>query len=174
MRGWVVVLPILNELKELLCPPLLKQSHELTSHCLHLCSRYFGDPSIAVYIGCCNLLELEVSCDVCVYEHLCEFTIGHEELWDEVHCIVPVAADVCGDGLVRSKLLPELCEVEGCAFTSVAGARGREASGRRGESVRGMWEGEGQGIMRTLTTGFCPCAVPFCRLRRVVRTIRTL
>lgn len=120
MGCWVVVFPVLNKLEKLLCSALLKETHQLGAHGFHLGRWNLGDAPISEDVGCGELLELEVACDVGVNEHLCELSVGHEELWDEVNGVVTVPANIGRDSLSGSEPLPKLCEVEGCTLSAVA------------------------------------------------------
>lgn len=87
MSRRIIVLPSLEELKELLGPSLLKDAHEVAPERLHLGRGYLGDPTVSVDKRARDLLELEISEDVGVDEDFGEFTRGDDELgtaWIEV------------------------------------------------------------------------------------------
>ena len=88
----ILVLPTLKELEELLCPPLLKETHERTLDRLHLRARDFGDLAIAVDEAARDLLELEVARHVRVHEDARQLAGRDDELGDEVDSIVTVTS----------------------------------------------------------------------------------
>ena len=106
MSGWIIIPPVLNEFKELLCPPLFEQSHQLTPDGFHLRSWDFGNSSISVDVACSQLLEFEISSDVGMDQHLCELAIGHEEFRDQVYGIVSISTHVGRDWLAWLELFP--------------------------------------------------------------------
>ena len=108
----VLVLPALKELEELLCPPLLKETHKRALDRLHLRTRHLGDLAIAVDITAGDLLELEVPSDVGVDEDASELSRGDDELGNEIDGVVAVAAEVLGDSLIGPELAVELCVEE--------------------------------------------------------------
>lgn len=79
MGSRVFVFPSLQELKELLCPPLLKQAHQRALHSLHLRTGDLGDPAIAVDVAARDLLEFEVTGDVSVDQDFRELSRGDDE-----------------------------------------------------------------------------------------------
>ena len=92
----VIVLPVLKELEELLCPPLLKETHERTLDRLHLRTGDFGDLAVAVDVTARNLLELEVARYIGVDKDAGELARRDDELGDEIDGIVAVTAELLG------------------------------------------------------------------------------
>ena len=74
MSSRVLVLPALQELEELLRPPLLEETHERALDSLHLRARHLGDLAIAVHETTGDLLELQVASDVGVDENTGQFS----------------------------------------------------------------------------------------------------
>lgn len=104
----VIVLPVLQELKELLSATLLKESHEGALDGLHLRARHFGDPAITVDEATSDLLKFQVTSDFGVDQNLREFTRGDDELGYEVDGIVPVAPKLAGGSLIWTEFAVEL------------------------------------------------------------------
>ena len=104
MGSRVLVLPVLQELEELLRSPLLKETHERTPHSLHLVTGDLRDLAITVDEAASDLLELEIPSDFGVYEDLGELARRDDELGDEIYGVVAVAAELGRWGL----LIPEL------------------------------------------------------------------
>lgn len=109
-------------LQEVLRASLLKEAHERALQGLgcirgHLCDRSLCCAAL-LDIAACDLLELEVSCDVGGDEDVCELAVAHQELRDEVD--VPVV-----DAAV---LLPGLCAL---LIVSVPLEEGLEVDGGR-------------------------------------------
>ena len=84
MSRRVVIPPVLDELKELFGPALLKEAHERAPDGLHLGRRHFGDPAVAVDERGRDLLELEIAEDVGPDENLDELARGNDEFGHEV------------------------------------------------------------------------------------------
>lgn len=82
MCSWIRLLPILQILKEILRPPLLKKPHQWTPDRLHFRTRHLRDPTIAIDETPCDDLELEVTDDVGVHEHPGELARGEDEFGD--------------------------------------------------------------------------------------------
>ena len=81
-----------DKLQKVPCSSLFEKTHQGTPECLtsvrrDLCNRGFR-PITLLNIAASNLFEFEVSGDVGRDENVCEFTVGHEKLGDEVD--VPV------------------------------------------------------------------------------------
>ena len=74
MGGSIFIFPSLQELEELLRPPLLEETHERALDSLHLRARHFGDLAIAVHETTGDLLELQVASDVGVDENTGQFS----------------------------------------------------------------------------------------------------
>ena len=108
MCSGVIVPPALEELEELLCPPLLKETHKWTLHGLHLRTGDLADLAIAVDEATCNLLELEVTSDISVNEDLGQFTRCDDELGDKVNSVVAVPSEFSGRCSVRPELAIQL------------------------------------------------------------------
>lgn len=106
--GGVLLLVVLDELKELLGTALLKETHKGGADSLHLAGRDLGDLSIAVDEGAGDLLELQVAGDVGVDQDLDELSIGHHELGDQVDVVVTVAAQFSWGSLAATELSKEL------------------------------------------------------------------
>ena len=104
MSRRVVILPGLEELEELLCHPLLKETHEWTLHGLHLRTGDLADLAIAVDEATCNLLELEVTRHVGMDEDASELARSDDEFGGEIDSVVTVATKV----LRRRGAIPEL------------------------------------------------------------------
>ena len=108
MSSRVLVLPALQELEELLRPPLLEETHERALDSLHLRARHLGDLAIAVHKAARDLLELKVPSDIGVDENLGQFTGCDDELGDQVHRVVAIPAKICWGRLVWPELAIEL------------------------------------------------------------------
>lgn len=107
----VTLSPVLQELKELLSAALLKQTHERALYRLHFRARYFGNLAITIDETTCNLLELEVTCNLGMHENLCKFSRCDDEFGDKVDSVIPVATKLCWWCLIRSELPIELLGV---------------------------------------------------------------
>ena len=108
MSHWVVVLPVLQELKELFCPPFLKQTHERALDSLHLRARHLGNPAIAIHKASGDLFELEVASYVGMHEDFSEFPRSNDKLWNEIDSIVAVTTKFSRRALIWSKLAVQL------------------------------------------------------------------
>ena len=88
----VLILPVLQELEELLSSSFLKETHEGRSKSLASVRRDLGDGRLGalalLHVAASNLLEVEVLGNVGGNEDVGEFAVGHEKLRDEVD--VPV------------------------------------------------------------------------------------
>ena len=104
MSSRVFVLPALQELKKLLCPPLLKETHKWTLHGLHLRTGDLADLAIAIDEATCDLLELEVTRHIGMDEDASELARSDDEFGYEIDSVVAVAAKV----LRRRGAIPEL------------------------------------------------------------------
>ena len=104
MSRRVVILPGLEELEELLCPPLLKETHKWTLHGLHLRTGDLADLAIAVDEATCDLLELEVTRHIGMDEDASELARSDDEFGNEIDSVVAVATKV----LRRRGAIPEL------------------------------------------------------------------
>lgn len=118
MCSRVVITPVLQELKEFFRATFLKETHQWALDSLHLRTRDFGDLAITVHEAACDLLELEITSDVCMHEDLGEFTRGDDKLGYEIDGVVSVATE-----LLRGCLV-------GAEFTVQLGCEGR-SGGRR-------------------------------------------
>lgn len=96
MSGGILLLPVLNKLKELFRATLFKQAHEGGLDGLHLGAGDLGDLAIAVNERTRDLLELEVTSDIGVDEDVGQFTRRDDELGDQVDRVVPVASQLGG------------------------------------------------------------------------------
>ena len=105
---WVAVLPVLEELEEFLCPPLLKETHEGALDGLHLRAGDLGDLAITVDVTAGDLLELEVARHIGVDKDAGELARRDDELGNEIDSVVTVAAEVLGHSLVGSELAVQL------------------------------------------------------------------
>lgn len=92
----VIVLPVLKELEELFCPPLLKETHERALDGLHLRTGDLGDLAIAVDVAARDLLELEVARHVSVDKDSSELARRDDEFGDEIDGIVAIATELLG------------------------------------------------------------------------------
>jgi hypothetical protein len=75
-----------------------------------------------LHIAACNLLELEVSCDVCGDEDVGELAVAHQELRDEVDVPVVDAAVLLprlGALLVVAVSLEQGFKVDGCGLSAI-------------------------------------------------------
>lgn len=90
MRRRIFVLPVLEELKELLRSPFLEQAHERAPDGLHLCARDLGDFAISINETARDLLELEVSGHIRVYEDLRELSRCDDELGDKIDSVITI------------------------------------------------------------------------------------
>ena len=108
MSGRVFVLPALQELEEFLGTPLLKETHERALHGLHLVTGDLRDLAIAVHKAARDLLELKVPSDIGMDANLGQFTGCDDELGDQVHRVVAIAAKICRGCLVWPELAIEL------------------------------------------------------------------
>lgn len=108
VRGRVLVLPSLQELEELLGPPLLEETHERALDGLHLGRGDLGDLAIAINVATGDLLEFKVSGDVRVHEDLGELARRNDELGDEINGVVAVATKFGGRFLIGAEFAPEL------------------------------------------------------------------
>ena len=108
MGSRVLVLPALEELKELLRPPLLKETHERALQRLHLVTGNLGDLAIAVDERAGDLLELEIAGDISVDEDLGELARRDDELRDQVDGVVAVASQLSRRILVWPELAVQL------------------------------------------------------------------
>lgn len=91
MRSRIFVFPALQESEEVLCPTFLKETHERALDGLHLSAGHFGDLAVAIDVRACDLLELEITCNIRVHKDLGEFPGCHDELGNEVDGIVAVS-----------------------------------------------------------------------------------
>jgi hypothetical protein len=113
-------------LQEVLRTSLLKEAHERALQGLgcirgHLCDRGFRSVAL-LDIAACDLLELEVSCDVGGDEDIGELAVAHQELGDEVDVpVVDAAVLLPGLGalLVVSVPLEEGLEVDGGRLSAI-------------------------------------------------------
>ena len=110
MRSRIFVLPVLEELKELLRSPFLEQAHERAPDGLHLCARDLGDFAISINETARDLLELEIPSNVGVHEDLGQLARGDDEFGDKIDGIVAVPADVGGRLSAGAELAVELRE----------------------------------------------------------------
>ncbi len=109
MSGRVLVLPVLQELEELLRAPFLEEALERALHGLHLVARHLRDLAIAVDEAASDLLEFEVARHVRVHEDLRELAGCDDELGDQIDRLVAVAPELGGRGLVLPELAVQLC-----------------------------------------------------------------
>ena len=109
----VLVLPVLQELKELLCAALFKDPHKRTPDGLHLSAGNLRDPAVAVDEAAGDLLELEITSDIGVDEDLGQFSRGDDELGHEVDGVVTVASKVCWGFDTGPEFAVELANVSG-------------------------------------------------------------
>jgi len=91
----VIIFPILEEGKEVSCPPLFKEAHQGRFQCLRFCRGYLGNFAIPIDERASDLLELKVTGHVGMDEDLGKFTRGDDELGDQVDCVVAVATELC-------------------------------------------------------------------------------
>ena len=122
MSRRVVILPGLKELEELLCPPLLKETHKWALHRLHLRAGDLADLAIAVDEATCNLLELEVTRHVGMDEDASELARSDDEFGDEIDSVVAVATKVSGNGLIGAELAVELDSIHACWQGQIGGS----------------------------------------------------
>jgi hypothetical protein len=115
-----------NELQEVLCASLLEEAHERALQGLGCIRGHLRDGSLGpvalLHIAACNLLELEVSCDVGGDEDVGELAVAHQELGDEVDVPVVDAAVLLpwlSAFLVVAISLEQGFEVDGCRLSAV-------------------------------------------------------
>ena len=100
----VLVLPVLEELEELLGSPLLEEAHTWTLDRLDLIAGNLRDLALTVDKAASDLLELEVTSDFSVDENSRELARSDDEFGDEIDSVVAVATKV----LRRRGAIPEL------------------------------------------------------------------
>ena len=110
----VLILPALQELEELLCPPLLKETHKWALHRLHLRTGHLADLAIAVDKAACDLLELELTRHIGMDKDAGELARSDYEFGNEIDSVVAVAAELSGRGLIRAELAVELDSIHAC------------------------------------------------------------
>lgn len=125
MSGRIFVLPALQELEELLRPALLKEAHQRALHSLHLGAGNLGDLAIPVDKAASDLLELQVTRHIGVDEYLGQLPRCDDELGDQVHVVVAIAAELSGRLLVGAEVTVELLQFNVLAQTI------RESAGSR-------------------------------------------
>lgn len=106
----IFLLPSLQELEELLGPPLLEQAHEGAANSFHLVTRHLRDLSFAVDKAARNLLELQVASDIGVDKNLGELAGRDDELRDEIDSVVAVTAKFSRRSLIRPELAVQLLQ----------------------------------------------------------------
>lgn len=111
MSSGVLVLPVLKELEEFLCPSLLEQTHQRTLDCFHFSARNLGDSPIAIHETSGDLLELKIASDIGVDKDLRELSGCDNEFWDKVNSVVSVTAEFRRWLLSRTELAIELSKV---------------------------------------------------------------
>jgi hypothetical protein len=108
----IFVLPILQEFEEFLRAALFKKTHQWAFDRLHLSAGNLGDPAVTIDEAARDLLELEITCNVRVYEDLREFSGRYYKLRDKIDGIVPVTTKLGGRSLITTefsiKLLTEI------------------------------------------------------------------
>ena len=114
MSSGVLVLPPLKELEELLCSPLLKETHKGTLHSLQLVTWDLRDLSLTIDKAAGDLLELQVTSYVGVDEDLRELAGCNDELGDEVDSVVAVASKLLRGRLVWPELAVKLTRMVSC------------------------------------------------------------
>ena len=108
MGSRVLVLPVLQELEELLRSPLLKETHERTPHSLHLVTGNLRDLAVTVHKATRDLLELKVTSDIGVYKDPSELSRSNDKLGNEVDGIVSVTSKLGRRALIRPELAIQL------------------------------------------------------------------
>ena len=108
MGSRVIVLPVLEELEELLRATFLKETHERATNGLHLCAGNLRDLAVTEDEGAGDLLELEVARNIGVDEDLGELAGCDDELGHQVHGVVAVTAEVGWRRLVGAELAVQL------------------------------------------------------------------
>jgi hypothetical protein len=106
--GRIIVIPILQELKEFLRATLFKDTHQWAFDCLHLGAGNLRDLALTVDKAARDLLELEITCDISMHEDLREFSGCYDELWDEIDGIIPVTTKLGGRSLIITEFSKEL------------------------------------------------------------------
>ena len=104
----VIVLPVLKELEELLCPPLLKETHERALDGLHLRAGDLRYLAIAVDVAAGDLLELEVAGHIGVNKNAGELARRDDEFGDEINSVVAITAELLWNRLVGPELAVKL------------------------------------------------------------------
>jgi hypothetical protein len=115
----VIILPGLQEFKELLGPSFFKESHKRGADGFHLGARHLGDLSITVDKRTGYLLELEITCHIGVNEDLGELAGSDNELGNEIYGVVSVSSQFFWNLLIRPELAIELWNVSGVVATRV-------------------------------------------------------
>ena len=80
VSGRILILPALEELEELLRPPLLKETHKRALDRLHLRRGDLGDLAIAIHEAAGDLLKFEIAGDVGVHQDLGQLARRDDEL----------------------------------------------------------------------------------------------
>ena len=92
MSAWVILFKSANPLQELLCPSLLKQTHQRRAQRFARSRRNFGDgrswtrPLLHEATG--DLSELQIPRDICRDQNVGELAVGHQQFRYEID--VPV------------------------------------------------------------------------------------
>ena len=108
MGSRVIVLPVLEELEELLCATFLKETHEWATDSLHLCAGNLRDLAVTVHKATRDLLELKVTSDIGVYKDPSELSRSNDKLGNEVDGIVSVTSKLGRRALIRPELAIQL------------------------------------------------------------------
>jgi hypothetical protein len=108
VRGWIIVLPPLEELKEFFRPAFLKQAHERARDRLHLSARDLGNPTVTVDEAASDHLELEISGDIGMDQDFGELSRRYYKFRNEVYGIVAVTPERRRGRLLWSELAIEL------------------------------------------------------------------
>lgn len=112
MRSFIVILPVLDELKELLQAALLDDADQGGCDSLGLAGRDLGDLSFAVYKGSRNLLKFQVPRDIGVCQESDNFSVSHHELWNKVNVVVSVTTQIGRNGFVGAIFAVKLREAQ--------------------------------------------------------------
>jgi hypothetical protein len=108
VRGWVIIFPALEKLKELLRASLLEHAHERTLDGFYFRAWYFGNLAVAVHVATSDLLELEVLGDIGVYEDLGQFTRSNDKFGYKIDGIVAIPTQLSRWLLVGTEVAVEL------------------------------------------------------------------
>lgn len=100
----IIILPILEELKEFLGPSFLEQTHQRTLDRFHFGTGDLGDSPIAVDKASGDLLELKITSNIGVNKDLRKLSRCDDEFRDKVNSIVTVTTELRRSLLSRTEM----------------------------------------------------------------------